>query len=135
MKEKDAKGYTFHRNLAKKFGIGKVGANVWVIPLCTGKERLKNGEGTRLHSTQKPAELLRRVILTSTNEGDIILDPFAGTGTTGHLARDLDRKFILMEGNTDYLDGMVKRFEGKIPPHRMKEIGEIEEAMGQEPGD
>jgi DNA modification methylase len=129
--QKDAKGYTFHRDLAKEYGIGKVGANVWVIPLCTGKERLKNDEGTRLHSTQKPAELLRRVIMTSTNEGDIILDPFAGTGTTGHLAEDLGRRFIMIEGNEDYIQGMVDRFKGAPPDHRMKEIKEIEEAMGE----
>jgi DNA modification methylase len=132
LKEKDAKGYTFHRDLAKKYGIGKVGANVWVIPLCTGKERLKNEEGTRLHSTQKPAELLRRVILTSTNKGDIILDPFAGTGTTGHLARSLGRQFIMMEGNPDYIDGMINRFEHDPPSHRMKEIPEIEDMMDQD---
>jgi DNA modification methylase len=135
LKEKDAKGYTFHRDLAKKFGIGKVGANIWVIPLCTGKERLKNGEGTRLHSTQKPAELLRRVILTSTNEGDVILDPFAGTGTTGHLAKDLGRKFIMVEGNIEYIDGMIDRFKGNPPPHRMKQVHEFEELLDQDPGD
>jgi DNA modification methylase len=129
--DKNAKGYTFHRDLAKKFGIGKVGANIWVIPLCTGKERLKNEEGTRLHSTQKPAELLRRVILTSTNEGDIILDPFAGTGTTGHLAKDLGRNFIMIEGNNDYIQGMVDRFNGNPPPHRMKEIPELEDELDQ----
>lgn len=135
LKDKDVKGYTFHRKLAKEFGIGKVGANIWVIPLCTGKERLKNGEGMRLHSTQKPAELLRRVILTSTNEGDVILDPFAGTGTTGHLARSLGRQFIMMEGNPDYIDGMVERFKGNPPSHRMKEIKEFEEIMDQDSGD
>ncbi|MHA1202674.1 MAG: DNA-methyltransferase, partial [Candidatus Heimdallarchaeaceae archaeon] len=65
VKDKRSKKYIFHKELAKKFGIGKVGANVWVIPLCTGKERLKREDGEKLHSTQKPVELLKRIILTT----------------------------------------------------------------------
>ena len=72
--------------------------------------------------------------MTSTNEGDVILDPFAGTGTTGHLAKSMGRNFIMMEGNTDYIQGMVDRFRGAPPPHRMKDIPEFEEEMDQEPG-
>ncbi|MGA1820063.1 MAG: DNA-methyltransferase [Thermoplasmatota archaeon] len=131
LKDKDVKGYTFHRDRAKEFGVGKVGANIWVIPLCTGGERLKNDEGARLHSTQKPAELLRRIILTSTNEGDVILDPFAGTGTSGHVARELGRSFIMVEANPKYINGMVERFAIRPPPGRKKEIREIEEAMAE----
>ena len=132
LKDKNVKGYTFHRERAKEFGVGKVGANVWVIPLCTGGERLKNDEGARLHSTQKPAELLRRIVLTSTNEGDVILDPFAGTGTSGHVARELGRSFIMVEANPKYIKGMVNRFTTRPPPGRMREIREIEEAMAEE---
>ncbi|MBN1391039.1 MAG: site-specific DNA-methyltransferase [Candidatus Thermoplasmatota archaeon] len=135
LRDKDAKGYTFHRDRAKEFGIGKVGANVWVIPLCTGEERLKNSEGTRLHSTQKPAELLRRVTLTSTNEGDLILDPFAGTGTTGHVARELGRKFIMIEANPDYIPGMAERFTFGAPGPKDKRIKELEEAMAEGEGE
>ncbi len=80
VKDKKAKKYTFNKELAKRFGIGKIGANVWVLPICNGKERLRDENGKKLHSTQKPIELLKRVILTSTKEGDIILDPVAGTG-------------------------------------------------------
>ncbi|MGA1847862.1 MAG: DNA-methyltransferase [Thermoplasmatota archaeon] len=110
LREKGVKGYTFHRDRAKEFGIGKVGANVWVIPLCTGKERLKGDDGLRLHSTQKPLELLKRILLTSTNEGDVVLDPFAGTGTTGFAARELGRRFIMIERNPEYVNGMEERF-------------------------
>lgn len=111
LKEKKAKKYTFNREYAKKFGIGKVGANVWVLPLCSTKERLKNEEGRRLHSTQKPVELLKRVILTSTKEGDLILDPMAGTGTTGYVAKLLKREFVMIEISEDYVKGISKRLK------------------------
>jgi len=135
LRDKDAKGYTFHRDRAKEFGVGKVGANIWVIPLCTGGERLKNDEGARLHSTQKPSELLRRIVLTSTNEGDIILDPFAGTGTSGHVARELGRNFIMIEANPNYIKGIEDRFLTRPPPKKWKEIREIEEAMEEAAGE
>ena len=102
VKDKKVKGYTFHKGYAKEFGVGKVGANVWEIPVCSGRERLKNGEGKKLHPTQKPVELLRRVILTSTEEGDLILDPMAGTGTTGYVAKALNRDFVMIEREERY---------------------------------
>ncbi|MEO0219819.1 MAG: site-specific DNA-methyltransferase, partial [candidate division WOR-3 bacterium] len=104
------KNYTFNREYAKIFGIGKIGANVWVIPICQGKERIKDDKGKKLHSTQKPIELLRRVILTSTKEGDLILDPMAGTGTTGYVAKALNRDFVMIEINPEYVKGIEKRF-------------------------
>jgi len=110
VKEKNAKKYTFSKDYAKAFGIGKVGANVWVLPLCAGKERLKDDVGKKLHSTQKPVELLKRVILTSTKEGDLVLDPLAGTGTTGFVAQALKRDFIMIESNPKYVKGIEKRF-------------------------
>jgi len=111
VKDKKAKGYTFNKEYAKKFGIGKVGANVWVLPLCWGDERLKNEEGKKLHSTQKPVELLKRVILTSTKEGYLVLDPVAGTGTTGYVAQALKRNFVMIEINPKYVNGIVERFK------------------------
>ena len=113
VKEKNAKGYTFHKNVAKELGVGKVGANVWELPLCTGGQRLKDANGKKLHSTQKPDELLRRVILTSTNEGDLILDPVAGTGTTGYVARSLGRGFVMIERDLAYVEGIMRRFEAR----------------------
>ncbi|MHA1203088.1 MAG: DNA-methyltransferase [Candidatus Heimdallarchaeaceae archaeon] len=110
-KNKKAKKFVYKKDLAKKYGIGKVGANVWQIPLCTGKERLKDGEGNKIHSTQKPMELLRRVIEITTNEGDIVLDPMAGVGTTGYVSEALNRNFIMIEKERKYIDGIVKRFE------------------------
>jgi len=114
VKDKKVKGHTFNKEAAKHFGIGKVGANVWVIPSCTGTERLKGNDGKRLHSTQKPAELLRRVVLTSTREGDVVFDPLAGTGTTGHVAAALGRDFVMIERNPQYVEGFVERL--KHPP-------------------
>jgi len=111
VKDKYAKKYTFNKEYAKKFGIGKVGANVWVLPLCWGDERLKNDEGKKLHSTQKPIELLKRAILTSTREGDLVLDPVAGTGTTGYVAQALKRDFVMLEINEKYVKGIEKRFK------------------------
>ncbi|MBN2207859.1 MAG: site-specific DNA-methyltransferase, partial [Candidatus Coatesbacteria bacterium] len=109
VKQKDAKKYTFHKDIAKKVGVGSVGANVWVLPICTGGQRLKDENGQKLHSTQKPIELLKRVILVSTNEGDLILDPVAGTGTTGYVAQALNRDFVMIERNREYVEGMVER--------------------------
>lgn len=110
VKDKKAKGYTFNKELAKSFGIGKVGANVWVLPLCMGKERLKDREGKKLHSTQKPIELLKRVILSSTKEEDLVLDPLAGTGTTGYVAKALGRDFVMIEINSKYVEGIKEKF-------------------------
>ncbi len=111
VKDKHVKGYTFNKEYAKRFGIGKVGANVWVLPLCWGDERLKDESGKKLHSTQKPIELLRRVILVSTKEGDLVLDPVAGTGTTGYVAQALKRDFVMIEVNPKYVKGIEQRFK------------------------
>jgi DNA modification methylase len=86
-----------------------VGANVWVLPLCTGKERLKDENGQKIHSTQKPAELLRRVIQCASKPGDVVLDPMAGVGTTGAVAQSLERNFILSEINPTYVTAIQER--------------------------
>jgi len=113
VKDKTCRKYTFNKEYARKFGIGKVGANVWVLPICWGNERLKNHNGKKLHSTQKPMELLKRIILTSTNEGDLILDPMCGTGTTGYVAKILNREFVMVEVNSEYVEGAAKRLKQK----------------------
>jgi DNA modification methylase len=105
------KKYYFDKVLAKKFGIGKVGANVWEIPLCIGKERLKDTDGVKLHSTQKPERLLERVIQISSKEGDVVLDPFGGTGTTASVAKRLGRNFLTIERNARYIPYIEARLE------------------------
>ncbi|MFN3471287.1 MAG: DNA-methyltransferase [Aquificaceae bacterium] len=114
VKDKKVKNYTFNKEYAKAFGIGKIGANVWILPICNGKERLKDKEGKKIHSTQKPIELLKRIILTSTKEGDLILDPMAGTGTTGYTAKALKRNFVMIEKNEDYVKGIEERFKNSF---------------------
>jgi DNA modification methylase len=84
------------------------------LPLCSGEERLRNEEGKKLHSTQKPIELLKRVILTSTKEGDLILDPLAGSGTTGYVAQALKRNFIMIEVSQKYIKGIERRFKDQL---------------------
>jgi DNA modification methylase len=111
VKDKNTKKYTFNKEYAKSFGIGKVGSNVWILPICQGNERLKDENGKKLHSTQKPIELLKRVILTSTKEGDLVLDPVAGTGTTGYVAQALKRDFVMIEVNSKYVKGIEERFK------------------------
>ena len=74
----------------------------WFIPLCTGGERLRDDKGAKIHPTQKPEALLHRVILASTAPGDVVLDPFLGTGTTAAVARRLGRRFIGLERDPVY---------------------------------
>ena len=74
----------------------------WLFPICAGPERLKDGQGRKAHPTQKPEALLHRVLLATSNPGDVVLDPFFGTGTTGAVARRLGRKWIGIERDKDY---------------------------------
>ncbi len=87
----------------------------WLLPLCTGAERLRNRHGLKLHPTQKPESLLHRVLLASTGIDDIVLDPFAGTGTTAAMARRLRRRFIGIERHPDYAEAAIGRFRRERP--------------------
>jgi modification methylase len=75
----------------------------WLLPVCTGAERLKGVDGQKVHPTQKPEALLHRVLLATTRPGEIVLDPFFGTGTTGAVARRLGRHFIGIDRDADYV--------------------------------
>jgi len=81
----------------------------WLLPICSGGERLKNKEGKKAHPTQKPESLLHRVILASTEVGDVVLDPFFGTGTTGAVAKRLGRNFVGLEREKSYVAYAEKR--------------------------
>ena len=87
----------------------------WFIPLCTGQERLRDGKGAKLHPTQKPEALLHRVILSCTAPGEVVLDPFLGSGTTAAVARRLGRRFIGIEREERYADAAVARLAGIVP--------------------
>jgi modification methylase len=100
-KDKDAR-YTFNYAAMKALNDELQMRSDWLIPICSGGERLKNGDGRKAHPTQKPEALLHRVILAATKPGDVVLDPFFGTGTTGAVARRLGRRFIGIERDEDY---------------------------------
>jgi len=106
--------YTFNHHAMKAFNHSKQMRSDWVIPLCTGGKRLRvNGE--KAHSTQKPEALLYRVILASTNPGDLVLDPFFGTGTTGAVAKTLHRRWIGIEAEENYVKIAQKRIDAVKP--------------------
>lgn len=103
--------YTFNYEAMKALNEGVQMRSTWEIPLCTGGERLKGEDGHKLHPTQKPEALLYRVIMASTKVGDVILDPFFGTGTTGAVAKKLGRSFIGIEKDETYVAGARARLE------------------------
>ncbi len=90
----------------------------WFLPLCTGAERLRNEHGLKLHPTQKPEALLHRVLLSSTGPGDIVLDPFLGTGTTAVVARRLHRHYIGIERHPAYVEAALGRVRRVRPAPR-----------------
>lgn len=101
-KSQEQKKYTFNYHAMKQFNDEKQMRSDWQIPICTGSERLKI-DGVKAHATQKPEALLYRVILASSNPGDVILDPFFGTGTTGAMAKKLNRRYIGIEREERYI--------------------------------
>lgn len=101
-KSAEQKTYTFNYHAMKHLNEEKQMPNVWRIPLCTGEERLKIN-GKKAHSTQKPEALLYRVILASSNVGEVVLDPFFGSGTTGAVAKKLKRQYIGLEREAKYI--------------------------------
>lgn len=103
--------YYFNYQLMKQYNQGKQMQNVWRIPICQGKERLRDANGKSIHPTQKPEALLERVILASTCEGDLILDPFGGTGTTAVVAERLNRRWLLIEKNAQYVEAAQRRIK------------------------
>jgi site-specific DNA-methyltransferase (adenine-specific)/modification methylase len=113
-KSADQKRYTFHYHAMKNLNDEKQMQNVWHIPLCTGPERIKLN-GKKAHSTQKPEALLYRVILSSSNPGDVVLDPFFGSGTTGAVAKRLGRAYVGIELESDYIEIARERIDN-LPP-------------------
>ncbi len=117
----------------------------WMFPICSGPERLKDDGGRKAHPTQKPEALLHRLILATTRPGDIVLDPFFGTGTTGAVAKRLGRQFIGIERDPDYVNAAqeriarinplptdvvepvsAKRTEPRVPFNAIVELGILE---------
>ncbi len=106
--------YTFNYRLMKTLNDELQMRSDWVLPICSGQERLKKG-GTKVHPTQKPEALLYRVMLATTNKGDVVLDPFFGTGTTGAVAKRLGREWIGCERESNYREAAMERIELALP--------------------
>ncbi|MEM9902751.1 MAG: site-specific DNA-methyltransferase [Pseudomonadota bacterium] len=98
----EAAKYTFNYEALKALNEGIQMRSDWLLPLCTGHERLKDARGDKAHPTQKPESLLYRVLVGTTNPGDVVLDPFFGTGTTGAVAKALGRDWIGIEREARY---------------------------------
>ncbi|WP_093011648.1 MULTISPECIES: site-specific DNA-methyltransferase [Roseivivax] len=94
--------YTFNYEALKALNDGVQMRSDWVLPICNGNERLKDADGAKTHPTQKPISLLHRVLVGASNVGDVVLDPFFGTGTTGAVAKMLGRDWIGIERDADY---------------------------------
>ena len=106
--------YTFNYRAMKTLNDELQMRSDWEFPICGGPERLKK-EGHKVHPTQKPEALLYRVLLASTRPGDVVLDPFFGTGTTGAVAKRLGRRWIGIERERAYVDAAEERIEAALP--------------------
>lgn len=104
VKNKKSKGYTFNYQLLKEMNGGKQMKDTdWNFSICRGSERLRGEDGIKSHPTQKPLKLIQQVILTSSKKGDLILDPFMGSGTTAVVAQALGRNWIGIEKEKKYI--------------------------------
>jgi modification methylase len=120
-KDAKSKGYTFNYDSMKAANDDLQMRSDWLFPICTGAERLKDDNGDKVHPTQKPEALLARVILSSSKPGDVVLDPFFGSGTTGAVAKRLGRHYVGMEREQKYIDAAEKRIEA-VDPHARTEL-------------
>lgn len=112
---------TFNYRAMKNKNEDKQMRSDWHIPICNGNERLKIDK-SKAHPTQKPEALLRRIILSTSNPGDIVLDPFFGTGTTGAVAKKLKRNWIGIESNQEYIDVASERIKNIEEPSDLEEL-------------
>ncbi len=105
----DAKAYTFNYEALKAGNEDCQVRSDWFMPICTGAERLKDENGRKTHPTQKPEALLARIIMSASKPGDVVLDPFFGSGTTGAVAKKFGRTFIGIERDTTYVKAATAR--------------------------
>ncbi len=121
-KSEKSRGITFNYDAMKAMNDDLQMRSDWLLPICSGGERLKDDSGAKVHPTQKPESLLHRVILSSTNTGDVVLDPFFGTGTTGVVAKQLGRNYIGIERDADYIRAARQRLRQtrSIDPESLK---------------
>ena len=110
-----AKGYTFNYDAMKAANDDVQMRSDWLFPICNGGERLKGEDGKKVHPTQKPEALLARILMASSKPGDVVLDPFFGSGTTGAVAKRLGRHFVGIEREQVYIDAARARIEAVEP--------------------
>ncbi len=110
-----AKNYTFHYEALKAGNDDTQLRSDWFLPICTGEERIKDESGRKAHPTQKPEALLAKIMLATTNPGDVVIDPFFGSGTTGAVAKRLGRRFVGFERETAYAEVAKKRIAAIKP--------------------
>jgi len=106
--------YTFNYKTMKYLNSDKQDKSVWDISICIGGERIKDEDGKKAHSTQKPEKLLYKIILSSTKPNDIVLDPFFGSGTTGAVAKRLGRNYIGLEREQKYIEVAEQRIKNVV---------------------
>ena len=111
----DAKSYTFNYEALKGGNEDCQVRSDWFLPICTGGERIKGADGRKLHPTQKPEALLARVLLAASHAGDVVLDPFLGSGTTAAVARRLGRRFVGIERDAIYAAAARERVAAVTP--------------------
>ncbi len=122
--------FTFNYKTGKHLNGGKQMGSIWEFPVCSGNERLKDENDEKLHNTQKPEDLLYRVITLFTNKGDLVLDPFGGTMTTGAIAKKCGRNYTMIERDEKYVRFGQIRLDAVTT-----EVGDVENAVfDQKPG-
>ena len=111
----EARGFTFNYEAAKAGNEDLQLRSDWLFPICTGAERLKDQDGRKLHPTQKPEALLHRILTIASRPGDVVLDPFFGSGTTGAVAKHLNRRYIGLERERGYAVAAERRIAAVTP--------------------
>ena len=114
-RSREQKRYTFNYDALKAFNEDVQMRSDWTLALCTGEERIKGEDGKKAHPTQKPEALLHRVLLAASKPGDVILDPFFGTGTTGAAAKRLGRHWVGIERDETYAKVAEDRIAAVVP--------------------
>lgn len=116
--------FTFNYKTGKHLNGNKQMGSIWTFPVCSGNERLKDENDEKVHNTQKPEALLYRIMVLFTKKGDLVLDPFGGTMTTGAVAKRTGRNYTMIERDARYIKYGQKRLDSIVP-----EIGDVENAV------
>jgi modification methylase len=114
-RDPEAKSYTFNYDAMKAANDDVQMRSDWLFPICSGGERIKDEDGRKAHPTQKPEALLARIMMASSRPGDLVLDPFFGSGTTGAVAKRLGRNYVGIEREQSYIDVAERRIAAVEP--------------------